>query len=154
MEFQSKNDCMIMRAERLRTILTRSKEANTFAELLPETLHKKLKITLHEGHTRQGLAGLRIGIVMNRNVSIIISKRYEVAGLMIFKLQHTTVSPFTGTLETTAGTLTTRNLNKLRNVTRTTNRRTSHTRKAFTSALEMVYLIARYLEQPFTIFFA
>ena len=91
---------------------------------------------------------------MNRNVSIIISKRYEVAGLMIFKLQHTTVSPFTGTLETTAGTLTARNLNKLRNVTKTTNRRTSHTRKAFTSALEMVYLITRYLEQPFTIFFA
>ena len=73
---------------------------------------------------------------------------------MIFKLEHTTISPFTRTLNPTTGTLTTRNFDELRNITETTNRRTSHTRKAFTSTFKMVYLIARYLEQPFTIFFA
>ena len=145
---------MIVRAERLRTILTSSEETNTFTEFLPETLHEKLKITLHERHTRQGLAGRRIGIVMNRNMTVIISKRYKVTRLMIFKLEHTTISPFTGTLKTTAGTLTTGNFDKLGNITGTANRRTSHTRKAFTRTFEMVYLIASYLEQPFTIFFA
>ena len=97
-KLQSKNDCMIVRAKRQRTILTGSKETNTITKFLSKTLHKKLKITLHEGHTRQGLAGLRIGIVMNRNMSIIVSESDEITGLVIFKLKHTTVRPFTGTL--------------------------------------------------------
>ena len=91
---------------------------------------------------------------MNRNMSFIISKRYEVTRLMIFKLQHTSVSPFTRTLETTTGTLSAWNLNKLGNITRTTISRMCATRKAFTSTLEVVYLIARHLKQPFTVFFA
>ena len=143
-----------MRAKRLRTILTRSKEANTFTKLFAKTLHKKLKITLHEGHTRQGLAGRRIGIVMNRYMTIIISKSYKVTGLMIFKLKHTTISPFARTLKTTTRTLTAGNFYELGNITKTTNRRGTHTSKAITRTLEMVYLIARHLEQPFTIFFA
>ena len=154
MKLQSKNDSMIMRTERLRTILTRSKEANTFAELLPETFHEKLKITLHKGHTRQGLTGLRIGIVMNRNMSIIISKRYEITGLVILKLEHTTISPFTRSLETTAGTLTAGNFDELGNITETASRRASHTGIAITRTFEMVYLIARHLKQPFAVFFA
>ena len=145
---------MIVRAERQRTILAGSKKANTFTKLLSETLHKKLKIALNKGHTRQSLAGLGVGIIMNRNMTIIISKRYKVTGLVIFKLQHTSVSPFTRTLNPTTETLTAGNFDELRNITRTTNRRTSHTRKAFTSTFKMVYLIASYLEQPFTIFFA
>ena len=87
-------------------------------------------------------------------MSIIVSESYKVTGLMIFKLEHTTISPFTRTLNPTTGTFTTRYFNELGNITRTTNRRTSHTRKAFTSTFKMVYLITRYLEQPFTIFFA
>ena len=154
MELQSKNDCMIMRAKRLRTILTRCEKTNTFTKFLSETLHEKLKITLNKGHARQSLAGLRIGIIMNRNVSIIVSESYKVTGLMIFKLKHTSIRPFTRTLETTTGTLTTGNLNELRNITGTTNRRTTHTSKAFTSTFKMVYFIARHLKQPFTIFFA
>ena len=153
-KLQSKNDCMIVRAKRQRTILTGSKETNTFTKFLSKTLHKKLKITLHKGHTRQSLAGLRISIVMNRNMIIIISKRYKVTGLVIFKLQHTAICPFTRSLQTATGTLSAGNLNKLGNITKTTNRRTSHTRKAFTRTFEMVYIIARHLKQPFTIFFA
>ena len=143
-----------MRSESQRTILARSEKANTFTKLLTKTLHKELKITLHKGHTRQGLAGHRVSIIMNRDMGIIISQSNKVTGLVIFKLQHTTVCPFTGTLEATAGTLATGNFDKLGNITGTANRRTSHTRKAFTRTFKMVYLIARYLEQPFTIFFA
>ena len=145
---------MIVRAKRQRTILTRSKEANTFTKFLPETLHKKLKISLHKRHTRQGLAGLGVGIVMNRNVSIIVSQSYKVTGLVIFKLKHTAISPFTGTLETTAGTLSTGNFNELRNITGTAISGICATRKTFTRTLEVVYLIARHLKQPFTVFFA
>ena len=145
---------MIVRAKRQRTILTRSEETNTFTKFLSETLHEKLKITLHKGHTRQGLAGLGVGIVMNRNMSIIVSKRYKVTGHVIFKLQHTSISPFTRTLETTARTLSTGNLDKLGNITRTTISRMRTTRKTLTRTLKVVYLIARYLKQPFTIFFA
>ena len=145
---------MVMRTERQRTILTGSKETNTFTKFLSKTLHKKLKITLHKRHTRQSLAGSRVGIVMNRNVSIIISKRYEVTRLMIFKLKHTTICPFTRTLQTTTRTLTARNFNELCNITGTTIRRMFNTGKTFTSTLEMVYLIARHLKQPFTVFFA
>ena len=145
---------MIVRTERQGTILAGSKETNTFTKFLSETLHKKLKITFHKGHTRQGLAGRRIGIVMNRNMSIIVSKRYKVTGLVIFKLQHTSVRPFTRTLETTTGTLSAWNLDKLGNITRTTISRMCATRKAYTSTLEVVYLIARHLKQPFTVFFA
>ena len=148
------NDCMIVRAKRQRTILARCEKTNTFTEFLPETLHKKLKISLHKGHTRQGLAGLGVGIIMNRNMNIIISKRNKVTGLMIFKLKHTTVSPFTRSLKTTTGTLTAGNFNKLRNIARTTICRMRATRKAFTRSFKMVYLIARHLEQPFTISFA
>ena len=145
---------MIVRAERQGTILAGSKKANTFTKLLSETLHKKLKIALHKGHTRQSLAGLRISIVMNRNMTIIISKRYKVTGLVIFKLKHTAISPFTRTLETTAGTLTAGNFNELRNITGTAISGMCATREAITRTLEMVYLIARHLEQPFTVFFA
>ena len=152
-KLQSKDDGMIMRTKRLRTILARSEEANTFTKLLSKTLHEKLKITLHERHTRQGLASLGVGIVVNRNMSIIISKRYKITGLVIFKLQHTSVSPFTRTLETTAGTLSAGNLDKLGNITRTTISRMRTTSKTFTRTCKMVYLITRHLEQPFTIFF-
>ena len=152
-KLQSKDDGMIMRTKRLRTILARSEEANTFTKLLSKTLHEKLKITLHERHTRQGLASLGVGIVVNRNMSIIISKRYKITGLVIFKLQHTSVSPFTRTLETTAGTLSARNLNELRNITETAISRMYATSKAITRTLEMVYLIARHLKQPFAVFF-
>ena len=145
---------MIMRAKRLRTIFTGSKKTNTITEFLSKTLHEKLKITLHKGHTRQGLASLRIGIVVDRNMSIIISESNKITGLVIFKLKHTTICPFTRTLQTTTGTLTARNFDELCNITGTTIRRMFNTGKAFTSTLEVVYLIARHLEQLFAIFFA
>ena len=90
---------------------------------------------------------------MNRNMSFIVSESYKVTGLMIFKLEHTTISPFTRTLNPTTGTLTARNFDELRNITGTAISGMCATRKTFTSTLEMVYLIARHLEQPLTIFF-
>nr|CAI9751293.1 hypothetical protein WGDTHNWE_WGDTHNWE_CDS_0007 [Microvirus sp.] len=90
---------------------------------------------------------------MNRNIFISIGKSNKITRLMIHKLKHTTISPFTRSLNPTAGTLTTGNFNELRNVTETTIRRMFNTGKAFTRTLEMIYLIARHLEQLFAVFF-
>ena len=84
----------------------------------------------------------------------IIGQSNEITRLVILKLKHTTICPFTGLLETTTRTLATGNFNELGNITGTTIRRMCAAREAITRTFEMVYLIARHLEQPFAIFFA
>ena len=91
---------------------------------------------------------------MVRYMLFIIGQSNEIAGLVILKLKHTAIRPFTGLLETTAGTFSTGNLNELGNITKTTISRMCATGEAITRTLEMVYLVARHLEQPFTVFFA
>ena len=91
---------------------------------------------------------------MIRNVLFIIGQSDEITGLVILKLKHTAISPFTGFLKATAGTFSTRNFNKLGNITRTAISGMYAAREAITGTFEMVYLVARHLEQPFAIFFA
>ena len=87
-------------------------------------------------------------------MTIIISKRYKVTGLVILKLKHTAISPFTGLLKATTRTLTTGNLNELGNITGTTIRGMCAAREAITRTFKVVYLVARHLKQPLAIFFA
>ena len=91
---------------------------------------------------------------MKRNVLFIISQSDKITGLMILKLKHTAISPFTGLLKTTAGTFSARNFNELGYITGTAISGMCAARKAITRTFKVVYLVTRHLEQPFAIFFA
>ena len=73
---EAKQNRMVMWALRRRTILTSSIEADPIIRiLLAEALHKKLKITLPQGHlTMKASAG---------NVLLVVSERHKVRRIMV-----------------------------------------------------------------------
>nr|CAI9751549.1 hypothetical protein GUZLRYQV_GUZLRYQV_CDS_0009 [Microvirus sp.] len=110
-ESESKNNCVIMRAISSRAILAASEEPNTLIRMfLSQTFHKKLKITSTKSKSGTSFTVIILRIVRHRHMVIIVSQSYKVRRIMILKLQHTAISPLTGTLKPTADTTTTGNL--------------------------------------------
>jgi hypothetical protein len=111
---QTKNDSVIVGAERLGTILTTGEETNVvIRETAANTLHEQLKISLAKSEGRDGLSGLRVWIVRAGDMVIIVSKGAEPSGVMSFTFEHQTVSPLGGVLNTAAETLAAGKSNRL-----------------------------------------
>ena len=110
---QTKQNSVIMGAECLRTIFAGHEKPNFIIfEFLPNTFHKKLEITLLQGQSWDGFSGLWVRVIGTRDVVIIISKRAEPSGIMIFEFEQTTVCPLPRVVNAASDTLTTGKWNK------------------------------------------
>lgn len=103
---KSKQNRMIMWTLGGSSILTSGVKADSIIRiLLAEALHKKLKVTLSQGHlTMKASTG---------DVFLIVSQRHKIRRIMVLQFQHTAVRPLARIFKTAANALATGNLDQL-----------------------------------------
>ena len=98
MQVESKNYCMIVRAEGGGAILTAHKIPNmVIRKGFPKALPKKLHVTLLQTKRLHRLSSLRISIPMTGYMFFIVGQSQEVSRIVILEFHHTAISPITGT---------------------------------------------------------